>query len=108
MDCERWLEKMGTPSRDTVYSLLNTLLNGMDCGEFECSSRDARYFIRRVNSDGWLILPSDDARSDFLNLIKTRYCGKEDIQAWYESKAPAGPKLADPIFSSVDVEINPA
>jgi len=85
-DCERWLADVKIDSDDAVYSLYNTVFDGQGCGDFLCSSRGKELFVKPTNFEQWLRIASRRARKDFLNLLRTRYCGGEDVPAWYKRR----------------------
>lgn len=82
-DCEQWLADLRIESDDTVYSLYNTVSDEEACGDFQCTNRGKELLIRPSGSKQWLMIASEPARENFLLLLKTRYCGGEDVHAWY-------------------------
>ena len=85
-DCELWLDDAKIESDDAVYSLYHTVFDEEGCGDFQCSSRGKELYIRSSDSKNWLMIASKPARKNFLVMLKTRYCGGEDVQAWYMRK----------------------
>lgn len=85
-DWERWLDDVNLGSDDAVYSLYHTVFDEEGCGDFQCSNRGKELYIRSANSEEWLMIASALARKEFLDMLKTRYCGGEDVQAWYAKK----------------------
>lgn len=85
-DWERWLDSANIESDDAVYSLYHTVFDEEGCGDFQCSSRGKELYIRFSDSEEWLIIASKPARRKFLAMLKTRYCGGEEVQAWYMKK----------------------
>jgi len=85
-DCERWLDNVKLTSPDDVYSLCKTVLDEEGCGDFQCSNRGKELYIRASDSEQWLQLASRIARKNFLDMLKIRYCGGEDLMTWYTTK----------------------
>lgn len=85
-DFERWLDGVNLTSADAVYSLYNTVFNEEGCGEFQCFSKSQELYIRSSNSNEWLLIASRKDRKDFLDMLKIRYCGGEDVCGWYKEK----------------------
>ena len=85
-DCERWLDNVKVESDDAVYSLYNTVSDEAGCGGFQCSSRGQQLYIRSSSSEDWLLIASEPARKQFLDMLKIRFCGGQDVPAWYTSK----------------------
>jgi hypothetical protein len=85
-DCERWLDGVNLTSVDAVYSLYNTVFNEEGCGGFQCSNKGLELYIRSSDSDNWLLIPSVKARNNFLDVLKVKYCGGEDIRRWYKER----------------------
>ena len=83
IDCKRWLDNVKIESPDAVYSLYNTVFEEEGCGDFQCSNRGKELYIRSSNSEEWLRIASELARGNFLDVLKARYCGGEDVPAWY-------------------------
>jgi hypothetical protein len=82
-DRERWLDHVNLESSDAVYSLYNTVHDEEGCGDFQCSSRGKELYVKSSNSEEWLLIATKLARKDFLNILKTRYFGGENVQIWY-------------------------
>lgn len=82
-DGKQWLDSQKALSPDEVYALYKTVSDEGGCGPFQCSNRGKELYIRSSNSQEWLLLTSKLARKNFLDMVKAKFCGGEEMLVWY-------------------------
>lgn len=85
-DFKEWLAaNLDGTSYDDVYNLYQSVLHNDQYGTFNTvfNEEQGAYYVCNDAVEGTLLLSSDDAKKNFLNLIESTFCGEMNIDGYY-------------------------